>query len=174
MKRMTMSALMLLVPVFALWAWTAGAGWGGGGCPSVGWAKSTEAAQTAAASKNEPYALYFCPESAASYAGEGGTALTAARKDNKKLLTTIFDAPTVPAELKKAGITQFAKVAATSENAEMLKKYGAGANTLVICAPNGDKLLAFAGDNCTQSNVCSALKNFPAQYKAWLAAKKKG
>ena len=85
---------------------------------------------------------------------------------------TVFDAPGVPAELKKAGVKQFAKVVANEQNVELMKKYAAGANTLVICAPNGDKLMAFAGEQCTQSAISSALKQFPALYAAWQQKKK--
>lgn len=78
----------------------------------------------------------------------------------------------MPAELKKAGIKEFAKVTAGQQNLELMKKYSAGPNTLVICAPNGDKLMAFAGEQCSQSAICSALKQFPAFYAAWQQKKK--
>jgi hypothetical protein len=70
--------------------------------------------------------------------------------------------------MKKAGITQYAKIPATKENAELFKKYGAGLNTLVICAPNGDKLAVFAGGQCTQSAVSAAMKTFKeTTFTAW-------
>ena len=98
--------------------------------------------------------------------------MTAAKKTNKDLPLTIFDAPTVMTEMRKVGIKQFAKVVAVQANAELMKKYSAGPNTLVICAPNGDKLMAFAGEQCSQSAICSALKQFPAFYAAWQQKKK--
>jgi hypothetical protein len=85
---------------------------------------------------------------------------------------TVFDAPAVPAELKKAGIKQFAKVVANQQNLDTMKKYGVGPNSLVICAPNGDKLMVFTGDQCTQSAVSSGLKSFPAAYAAYQQRKK--
>ncbi|HYG75043.1 MAG TPA: hypothetical protein VEK08_08580 [Planctomycetota bacterium] len=97
----------------------------------------------------------------------------AAKKYNPKAPTTIFDTPAVPNELKKAGISQFAKITAGAANVEKMKKYGAGPNTLVICAPNGDKLIAFAGEQCTQSNVTSFLKQFPQHFQAYMNSKKK-
>lgn len=97
----------------------------------------------------------------------------AAKKSNPKASTTIFDTPAVPNELKKAGITQFAKIAASKENIEHMKKYGAMPNTLVICAPSGEKLASFVGEQCTQSNVSAFLKSFGANFAAWQKSKKK-
>jgi hypothetical protein len=96
----------------------------------------------------------------------------AAKRVNKNTPTTIFDLPAIPAELRKAGVKDFAKVVASKDNEELMKKYGAAANTLVVCAPTGDKLLSFSGAQCTQANITSTLKNFPAQYAAWQKAKK--
>lgn len=88
-------------------------------------------------------------------------------------MPTVFDAPNVTLELRKAGVKQLAKVVANAQNTELMKKYSAGANTLVICAPNGDRLMSFAGPQCTQSNICSALKTLPATYAAYQQSKKK-
>jgi hypothetical protein len=85
---------------------------------------------------------------------------------------TVFDTPALPAELRKVGIRSWAKVVASAENAELCKKYSAGPNTLVLCAPNGDKLMAFAGPQCTQTTVCSGVKQFPAFLAAWKARQK--
>jgi len=107
-------------------------------------------------------------------AGEGGKKLAAAKKSVWRTPTTVFDTPAVPAELKKAGVKSLAKAVANSENAELMKKYSASANTLVICAPNGDRVMSFGGEQCTRSIICSALKNFPTIYAAYVQSRKKG
>jgi hypothetical protein len=137
------------------------------GMPPVGWQKSLDDTKYNAQSKSEPFAIYFCAEECASTAGEGGTVIQNARKSNPKLTTTIWDSPALPTEMKKAGISLYAKVVAKKENAATFQKYGAGINSLVICAPNGDKLALFAGEQCTQSAVISFLKTFPDNFEAW-------
>ncbi|MGD0093814.1 MAG: hypothetical protein ABSE73_28230 [Planctomycetota bacterium] len=143
------------------------------GCPPVGWAKSVPAAQAAAREKSEAYAIYFCAPESAATAGEGAAVLALSRVSNKNKILTIFDSPAVANELRKAGIMQLAKVAACESNAALMKQYGAGPNTLVICAPTSERLLAFAGEACKQATISSTVKNFPALYAAWQQSYKK-
>jgi hypothetical protein len=150
-----------------------GNGPGLGGCPPVGWAKTVSAAQAAAQEKHEAYAIYFCPPESAATAGEGSAVLAAARPVNKNKIVTVFDSPAVAYELRKAGVLQLAKVIANERNADLMKQYGAGPNTLVICASTGDKLMAFQGDACKQNTICSSLKTFSSFYASWILNNKK-
>ncbi|HYF49946.1 MAG TPA: hypothetical protein VEJ63_11095 [Planctomycetota bacterium] len=140
----------------------------------MSWASSVDSAKSTASGKKEAYALYFCAEQYSEVVGEGATALNAFKKSNsgKGPPANIFDNNVVVDALKKAGINQLAKVPVTKDNADLCKKYGAGANTLVICAPNGEKLAMFAGADCTQSAVTKALKTFKTDYAAYAAKQK--
>lgn len=93
------------------------------------------------------FAVYFCAEDKAAYAGEGAAALARYKKEypNKDAELTAFDRGAVPAELNKAGIQILAKVVNTSANAGIFKKYAATPNSLFILAPNGEKLTSLAG-----------------------------
>jgi hypothetical protein len=120
--------------------------------------------------RGEAYALYFCAKEYAYVIGGGVKALEDFRKLNggKHPPANIWDNTEFIDALKKAGISIYAKVPAQKENVGLFKKYGAGLNTLVICAPNGDRLATFASDQCTQSAVSKALKTFKETvFMAW-------
>lgn len=136
---------------------------------------SAEDAKSEAASKNKPYALFFCSEEVAKFAGEGSLAVESYRKanNNKPPVLTPFDQSTVMAEMGKAGVQIYAKVTATKANEALYRKYSAGLNTLIICAPNGDSLLVLSGQQCNQSGVSSAMKNFEAIFTGWKNHQKK-
>jgi len=69
---------------------------------------------------------------------------------------------------KKAGFTEFYKVVAVKENAELVKKYKIRQdNTLVFCAPNGEMVVSLAGMQCNQTNTIKILKAWPQIYQAW-------
>lgn len=112
--------------------------------------------------------MYFCSEDAAKFAGEGAKAHESYRKanHNKPPALTPFDRASVMTELKKAGVAVYAKVIANKSNEELFKKYGAGLNTLVVCAPSGEALIVLAGSQCNQSGVSAALKGLGAQMAA--------
>jgi hypothetical protein len=86
---------------------------------------------------------------------------------------TLWESPNTLGEFKKAGIATFVKVPATKDNEALFKKYGAGAGTLVICAPNGDKLCGFSGEECTVANVTKELKSFKDRLAAWHKSQEK-
>jgi len=95
------------------------------------------------------------------------------RKANPQCKATIWESASVLKDLKDAGISKCLKVAACKENQGTFKKYGAGLNTLVLCAPNGDKLSVLAGDQCTEANVRKELKSLGDKFEAWKNAQKK-
>lgn len=126
-------------------------------------------AKKTAESNNEAYALLFCTEDMAKYTGEGTKAVGAYKLANrgKSLTMSVFDASIVEAEMKKAGINTFVKIPAIKANEEHFKKYSAGGNTLVICAPNGDKLFSLSGDQTSQTQLIAFLKTFKTNFESW-------
>jgi hypothetical protein len=114
--------------------------------------------------------LFFCTPEVARVAGEGTTAAIAYTKETRRPApATVFENMTFRNQLKKAGITQCAKVPIAQENAELIKKYGVNpaVNTLVFCAPWGDPVAAFAGSDCSLANIQKFLASFDQYYAAW-------
>jgi hypothetical protein len=139
--------------------------------PAVRWCDKTVADLQKSCS--DPFAIYFCTVDTAKYAGEGAKVIGECRKANAQCKATIWESQNVINDLKHAGVSKFVKIAATKENEELFKKFGAGANTLVVCAPNGDKLVTLADEQCSESNVCKELKSFKDKLDGWKHAQKK-
>ena len=102
-------------------------------------------------------------------AGEGTTAALAYTKETKRPApTTVFDNLTFRAQIKKAGITQYAKVPIAQENVELVKKYNVNptTNTIVFCAPSGEQVAAFAGADCSLASLQKFLVTFDQYYAA--------
>jgi hypothetical protein len=176
---MAATLMVLCSPLLAV-ACSSGAGRSCGGsshgsscdssAPAVRWCSKPPAELQAGAS--EPFAIYFCTEGAAKYAGEGADVVSQCRRTNPSCKTTIWESSSVLKDLHSAGITICAKVAATKENQELFRKYGVGANTLVLCAPNGDALVTLAGDQCSAGNVSRELRCFKEKLDAWKRSQK--
>lgn len=79
----------------------------------------------------------------------------------------MWDNPVTLGELKKAGVTAYIKIVVDPTNEDIMKKYGVVANTLVICAPNGDGLQKYSGPQCKQTPVSNGLKSLPGMLVAW-------
>ncbi len=174
---MSRAALVSTLSVIALscaWSYRADAMCGGGGgggsnYPTVKWDSSEESARSAAAAKTQAYAIYFCSEEVATYAGEGKTGHDAYLKANRNKpgLPTPFDQTAVVSQLKKAEIEHCVKVVLNKSNESLIKKYGGSMNTLVICAPSGEALLRLEGQSCCQSGVTASLKDLGGYMTAW-------
>jgi hypothetical protein len=109
----------------------------------------------------------------AKVAGEGTAAALAYTKENRKPApTTVFDNLNFRTQLKRAGISQFAKVPIAQENAELVKKYSVNptVNTVVFCAPTGEQVAAFAGPECSLAKLQGFLQTFDQFYAAWRKA----
>ena len=139
--------------------------------PQADAAKGGEAGKTTfKAGAGKPYILYFCSQQLSETAGLGTEALRARakKKDAKPYRLTVFESRTVMDAFKKAGFTEFYKVTACPENAELVKKYKVRQdNTLVFCAPNGELVTCLPGMQCTQTNVLRILKSWAMVYQAW-------
>lgn len=116
-----------------------------------------------------PCAIYFCSEQLAKTAGIGTLAIRAKIKEGiKPVQDSIFESRAVLESFKKAGINEFFKIPATKENAPLAKKYKVVQdNTLVLCSPSGELVVAVGGAECNQTNIIKVLKAWPEIYEAW-------
>jgi hypothetical protein len=120
---------------------------------------------------NVPYAIFFCSEEAARFAGEGSAEVVSYRKEFKRPLpATPFENPAVTKAVKESGLS-LVKVPATPANAELARKYNlTGAPALVICAPNGEALTMLGGSQFTMATILATLKTIREDYAAWKRA----
>jgi protein tyrosine phosphatase (PTP) superfamily phosphohydrolase (DUF442 family) len=136
----------------------------------VGWAYSIDDARKLARANNAGFAVYFCSELAAKTAGEGPKAVETYKLANQGTPpeATIFESAEVLTEFSNVGISTFVKIPLTLENLELAQSYGAETNTLVLCAPNGEKLWSCSGGNCNPTTVVQFLsRDFAARFSAW-------
>lgn len=143
--------------------------------PTVQWLYSIEDALSEAVKNEKPVAIYFCSAAAAPLAGEGQAAFEKYREQHDDVPSpTIFDSHPVPTALKKAGVTNLAKVACTSEHKALFKRYGVELNTLLLLAPTGEVLIDFGGADCNAETVSKYLNDeFRLQYEEWWGARQR-
>ena len=136
---------------------------------AVPWTATLDYAREAALAKMEPYAIYFCSEAAARTAGDGPAAKTEYKKshDGRSPTDTIFDNSGVLRAFDAAGIAVFVKVPLTAGNAKLAEKWNAHENTLIVAAPNDEKLKVFNREECNENNVAEYLMGFKEKYKMW-------
>jgi protein tyrosine phosphatase (PTP) superfamily phosphohydrolase (DUF442 family) len=140
----------------------------------VGWSYSIDDAKRLARANNAGFAVYFCSELTARTAGEGTKATAEFKLANNGAApeATIFESTEVLSEFNNAGISTFAKIPMTKENAALAQSFGAETNTLVICAPNGEKLWSCSGGQCTASTVVQFLsRDFASKFAQWQKAR---
>ena len=115
-----------------------------------------------------PYAIFFCSEETAKFAGEGTAGVASYRKECKRAPpTTPFENLAVTKAVKDSGLS-LVKVAATLSNAELARKYNvAGTPVLVVCAPNGEAITALAGSQFTMASLLTTLRGIRENYTAW-------
>ena len=136
---------------------------------AVPWTATLDYARETALAKMEPYAIYFCSEAAARTAGESPAAKAEYKKshDGRSPAETIFDNSGVLRAFDAAGIAVLVKVALTAENAKLAEKWNAHENTLIVAAPNDEKLKVFNREECNENNVAEYLMGFKEKYKMW-------
>ena len=103
---------------------------------------------------DQPFAIYFSALPPSS------------EKDKTGAPRTIWENPGLGRELEGAGINTYVKLY-VEMNPQLVEKYGAVPNSLVICSTNGDKLAMFAGAQCTLFAIADWLKNFRAEYDTY-------
>jgi hypothetical protein len=134
------------------------------------WVPLVRSAFSAAKKKQIPFAAYVSDEQHFALAGEG-TALWEAWKKEHSGTTpskTAFEFAEVRDAFTAAGIRLFSKVQASAEEDELLLQAGLASNTLVLYAPNGDRLAKLHGEDLLPKNLCQFLQHeFPNKLEAW-------
>ena len=141
----------------------------------VKWAYSDEEVRKAAPARNQAFAIYFCSERVARLAGEGSKAFDDFKKANAGVPppVTLFDYSLTQNQFTMAGIELLLKVPDVKEYAAVFKKYDAIAGTLMVCAPDGERLATFVGGDCNATTVVGFLNNdFDKKMEAWMRSKR--
>jgi len=161
-KRLWASRIVAVVASLLLATAAFGAGAKGGGkdksATSVSWASSVDAAKQSAG--EGPFALFFCSEEAAKFAGEGAKAVKerGSKHAGKPLPLTPFEQESVLQAVKDSGVP-IAKVPMTKEHADVIKKYGVATDpALLLCAPTGELITGVAGPDCNPANVTNLFR----------------
>jgi hypothetical protein len=138
----------------------------------VPWMPVIRSAFSAARKKQIPFAVYVSDEQHYALAGEGTAAWEAWKKDHSGTVPskTAFECAEVRQAFTAAGIIVFSKVQASPEEDEILQQAGLAANTLVLYAPNGDRLAKLHGEELAPKNLCQFLgHDFRNKLEAWRA-----
>ena len=130
----------------------------------VEWAPSLESAQREAAKQHAVYAIYVCEDRAAPLAGEGFETRKAYKLEHAGVVPepTIFDDPALVTGLTNAGVTIFVKIPKS-----MSQDIGAPANSLILRAPDGEKLDALLGWDCNPTAVPQMTADLSGKWKQW-------
>ena len=106
-----------------------------------------EQAKLLAAQQKQGFFVLFCTPELVRVTGEDQKAWEEFKSNNKGLRPewTVFDCPDVTKSFKAKDLKIFVKVGQTPENEALFKQYGAKINTLILCAPNGEKLVSTSG-----------------------------
>ena len=108
---------------------------------AVGWAASVDDALRSAKEKNKPIAVYFASKEEFPLIGESPETVQKIAADNNNTMpTTVFDLPKLLTHLREMSVVEFVKIAMTPENQALVSKYSGAAHTLVILAPNGERI----------------------------------
>ena len=127
---------------------------------TIPWQSSYQSATQKVGQKERPFVCFFCDAATAQIVGDGVGVWEKYRKENGSTPPrTVFESKLVVQAFTNAGVCEFVRIADVPANAERFKKYGATANTLVICAPNGDSLAVFTAQKLNQTNVIQFLDN---------------
>ncbi|MEI6236374.1 MAG: hypothetical protein WCT04_25240 [Planctomycetota bacterium] len=132
----------------------------------VTWDADVAEAIQVAKIKKKPFAIYFVSKENSKIVGESLDAIKAFMKANNNTVPAcLADVPVAVEQTREMGVGNYVKVPLRKENRELAEQYGGSENMMVICAPTGEKLAAFA---CTTE----AMKNLDAVRKeigAWQA-----
>ncbi len=144
----------------------------GGLAPTdVKWQYSDEEVCKLALQRKQSYAEFFCDEHTARLAGEGAKAIEEFKKANSGVPPpiTLFEYSLTQNQFTLAGIELLLKVPEIKENAAVFKKYDATSPMLIVCAPDGQRLATFTGNDCNAIKVVEFLNSeFDRKMAAWL------
>ena len=126
-----------------------------------------EDALKTAQQQKQLFIAFFCSADEAKTAGGNEEAFEDYKRNHKGLLPefTAFDCPIMTGKMKHENMAAYARIIQSPETDALFKQYGVGTRTLVLCAPNGEKL-ASAGV-AARSAVEDILKNAADYLLKW-------
>jgi hypothetical protein len=132
------------------------------------WAKSFDEAAQQARDLKQVFMVLFTSRSQAETAGEGPAVFKEYVDTNGKLpeLTLVDEKHAIESIMLK-NVRIFAKLADTHANRELFKKYGAEPSTVVLIAPDGEKLASYKGADCSPEKFKPFLAKFDSMYSDW-------
>lgn len=132
------------------------------------WAKSFEQAAEQAKFLHQPFALLLTTRDLVETAGEGPAVFKEYEEANGHLpRMTIADHPPGIEPIMAAGLRIFVKLADTNANTAIFKKYGEKPTTIVFIAPDGEKLVAYEGADCSPEKIYKLLDKFKEKFAKW-------
>lgn len=144
----------------------------------IAFSPSVAEVKRVAATKKQVYLLYFCSQEEADTAGgdEAAHAQFRAAHNGLRAEWTVFDCPQMVGPLKDHDLAGVAKVIKGPQTEALFKQYGVvGTNTLVLCAPSGDKLVtAPATSRAVVTDILKNLKTYMLEWEKMQAAKAGG
>jgi hypothetical protein len=138
----------------------------------VVWLTGVKRVFAAALKKQLPFAVYVADEQHFLLAGEGAAYWQAWKVEHAGTSPskTVFECAEVRQAFATAGVAVFVKVESTPQDDEMLQQAGFGPNTLLLYAPDGERLGKFSGDDCQPRAVAQFLEHeFVNKIEAWRA-----
>jgi hypothetical protein len=132
------------------------------------WAKSFEEASQQAKDLKQVFMVLFTTREQAETAGEGPAVFKEYVDTNGKLpeLTLIDERHGIETIMLK-GVRIYLKVPDTHANRELFKKYDVEPTTVVLIAPDGEKLAAYKGADCSPEKFKPFLAKFDSKYSDW-------
>lgn len=132
--------------------------------PVVTWDDSLAQAQQIAKLKSKPFGVYFASKEESPIVGENADVLKAFMKENNNSLPeTAMIVPRAVSQLRDLGVGNFVKIKLNKENRALAEQMNADVNTMVICAPAGDRITSV---KCT-SDLAKTVESAKREIAAW-------
>ena len=133
------------------------------------WSSTLEGAREIAVKHQLPYAIYVCSDAAFPMSGEGQAARDAYKREHSGVApqATIFDDAELLGKLNRAGLSVFVKIPKS-------QAFGLDvpANSLLVRAPNDEKLASLLGADCNADSAAALIASFPEKWKHWQSQQK--
>ena len=112
--------------------------------------------------------MLFTTRDLAQTAGEGPAVFKEYKEANGKAaeMTLVDYAPGIE-PIRHKGVQIFVKLADTNANRELFKKYDAEPSTVVLVAPDGEKLVSYKGADCSPEKIRPLLARFEEKFDDW-------
>lgn len=133
----------------------------------VTWDTNVGEAIQVAKIKRKPFAIYFVSKENSKVVGEPIDVIKEYMKANNNTVPDCVAAvPVAVEQAREMGVGNFVKVPIQKVNKETVQKYGGEDNTLIICTPDGEKIIAV---KCT-SDALKSLDPVRKEMADWQAA----